>query len=57
VLPGVDARKVCRWEGALANPMRGGVTERGLQLWGKRSEGEIKITRAIALQFRLRSGG
>jgi hypothetical protein len=56
-LPGVDAREVYRWEGALANPMRGGVAERWLQLWGKRSEGEVKITRAVALQFRLRSGG
>jgi len=57
VLLGVDAREVYRWEGALANPMRGGVAERWLRLWGKRSEGEIKITRAVALQFRLRSGG
>jgi hypothetical protein len=57
VLLGVDAREVYRWEGALANLMRGEVAERWLQLWGKRSEGEIKITRAVALQFRLYRGG
>jgi len=57
VLLGVDAREVYRWEGALANPMRGGVAERGLRLRGKRSEEEIKIMRAVAPQFRLWSGG
>jgi hypothetical protein len=46
---GVDARKVYRWEGVPANPTRGEVAERGLQLLGERSEGEVKITRVVTL--------